>query len=333
MDNLKTLLAQISELNKNQQDELFTWLNNILHQDSRAIEGKAKVLEFRKAEQEKQKLICIHCNSDEIIGHGISKQGVKRYRCKSCQKTFCEVSGTTVFRIRSKDKWLNYIDCLMKGYSLRKSASQVGITLKTAFDWRHKILKPLKDVGCVKLEGIIESDETFFLYSEKGNKKIIERRARKRGGSESKDGIHNGHVSVLISADRSKSQLMNVAGRGRLTKKAIHEAAGKWFSKGSILVTDSHRNFHFYAKDNQLEHKRLFMRKKEFVKDKIYHVQNANNLHRRFKQWISRYNGVASKYLQHYVDLFRMIEKFKASRDLSIDMLPYTLKTNFTNNI
>ncbi len=328
MNSLETLISEISLLDISQQNQLYKWLNTSLIQESNNSKANTSILGIRKTEFEKQKLLCTSCSSEEVIGHGISKAGIKRFRCKSCNTTFSEVTGTSISRIRHKDKWLKYLDCLMKGYSLRKSAQEVGITLKTSFSWRHKILKPLKEAGCLKLNGIIESDETFFLYSEKGNKKITERKARKRGGAESRDGIHSGHVSVLISADRSKNTLMNVAGRGRLTKKAIHEAAGKWFSKGAVLVTVSHRNFHWYAKDNHLEHKRLFVRKKEFVKDKIYHIHNANNLHRRFKQWMSRYNGVASKYLQHYVDLFRMLEKLKTSMNSTIELLHYTLKTN-----
>ncbi len=40
----------------------------------------------------------------------------------------------------------------------------------------------------------------------------------------------------------------------------------------------------------------------------IYHIQNVNNFHSRLKRWLQRFNGVASKYLEHYLAWFRFLE-------------------------
>lgn len=60
-----------------------------------------------------------------------------------------------------------FVDCMFKGYSLRKSADIVGVTRVTLFYWRHKLLSTLKQMDIEKFEGIVEVDETYFLYSEK----------------------------------------------------------------------------------------------------------------------------------------------------------------------
>ena len=60
------------------------------------------------------------------------------------------------------------------------------INLKTAFYWRHKILKVLSNINDDnnnKLDGIIEVDETFFEESQKGARQVKGRDARKRGFS------------------------------------------------------------------------------------------------------------------------------------------------------
>jgi hypothetical protein len=46
---------------------------------------------------------------------------------------------------------------------------------------------------------------------------------------------------------------------------------------------------------------------KQRVKD-VYHIQNVNNYHSRLKRWIDRFNGVATKYLQHYLAWFRYLD-------------------------
>jgi hypothetical protein len=43
----------------------------------------------------------------------------------------------------------------------------------------------------------------------------------------------------------------------------------------------------------------------------IYHIQHANSFHRRLKQWIDRFQGVATKYMNNYLYWFYMLEKLK----------------------
>ena len=61
---------------------------------------------------------------------------------------------------------------MMNGFTVRKSAEICGINKDTAFIWRHKILDALQNMASdVKLDGIVEADETFFAISFKGNHK------------------------------------------------------------------------------------------------------------------------------------------------------------------
>ncbi|MNP56544.1 hypothetical protein D3C76_1512790 [compost metagenome] len=73
---------------------------------------------------------------------------------------------------------------MIEGLSLRKCAEQLNgeVTHVTLFYWRHKILSALKQVPTEAFQDIVEMDETYFLYSEKGKRNITERKPRKRGG-------------------------------------------------------------------------------------------------------------------------------------------------------
>jgi hypothetical protein len=69
---------------------------------------------------------------------------------------------------------------MLEGYSLRKSADLIGdIHYVTLFYWRHKVLFALKHMDFETFSGIVEMDETYFLYSEKGKRNLNGRKPRK----------------------------------------------------------------------------------------------------------------------------------------------------------
>jgi transposase-like protein len=300
---LEELIKKVNSLNMSERQQFISWLNGQL-QSGNDLSTIPSVIEIRKDSITKKGIVCPHCKSTELGGHGVYK-GRKRYRCKNCKRTFNDFSGTAIDRIHNKDKWKEYLPLMMKGLSLRAIAKQMNINLRTSFKWRHRILSSLNEVGCAYMEGIIEADETFFLYSEKGNKKL-NREPRKRGSKAIKDGMNMEHVNVIAAADRRGNRALNVGNRGVVTKEAIKKAIGKWINNpGNILCSDAHRTFQGYAKENKMIHKMLYARKKQHVIEGIYHIQHVNNLHSLLKKFFIRFNGVASKYLQNYVNYFK----------------------------
>ena len=148
----------------------------------------------------------------------------------------------------------------------------------------------------------------FFLYSEKGSRSIEGREPRKRAGKASKAGINDEHVAVIVSTDRNKKPIVEVACRGRISTAQIETCLGKWVGENaSVLCTDSHRSYERFAKDKKLKHVQINASKGQHVKDKVYHIQNINNLHHLLKDWMKQFNGVASGYLQNYMNWFRIM--------------------------
>ena len=54
------------------------------------------------------------------------------------------------------------------------------------------------------------------------------------------------------------------------------------------------------------------------VVEKVFHIQNVNAYHGRLKNWISRFHGVASKYLENYLSWFRFMETTEKANENSI---------------
>jgi len=255
---------------------------------------------------------CPHCKSFSYYRYGKDKGSI-RFKCKECKRTFTEYTGTWMAGIHKKELLNCYLEQVQQEKSLDKISKELGINKKTAFDWRHKLLSSLEKVEEPKFGGIVESDETFFLHSEKGSKNI-RRKPRKRGGKASSRGISDDLVAVIATADRKGSADMRVATLGRNSKNDIVGAIGSKLEEQAILCADGHVSYKGFAKDRNLSLVVLRADLKEHVKKGIYHIQNVNSLHNRIKKWIdSSFWGVSTKYLQNYLNWFRIQEFFKKS--------------------
>ncbi len=105
---------------------------------------------------------------------------MQRYHCKNCTKTFNAVTKMPLARLQHKEKWLDYLQCMINGMVLRASTTDCDINLKTLFRWRHRFLQLPATMKTTLLEGIVEADKTLFARSEKGNREL-ELKPRKRG--------------------------------------------------------------------------------------------------------------------------------------------------------
>lgn len=261
---------------------------------------------------------CPHCSSKKYRKHGVDK-GSQRYYCNGCRKTFTEYTGTWLAGIHKKELVADYLKLMEQELSLDKIKDNLSINKKTAFDWRHKILSGLENADQGSFKGITESDDTFFLHSSKGSKQHA-RKPRKRGGSSGKRGISNEQVSVIVTADRDAELDLSVATLGRIKKADISMAIGQRISKETILCSDSHVSYKGFAIDHELEHHAIRADLKQYVKQKVYHVQHVNSIDSRLKKWIEyQFGSVSTKYLQKYLNWFKAKERLKQSNDFLKD--------------
>lgn len=191
---------------------------------------KPDYVSLRRTQLINKQVGCPYCKSHGYIRYGKDK-GSARYKCKNCKRTFTEHTGTWLAGLHKKELVNEYIELMHQGKSLDKIKQELRINKKTAFDWRHKILASIEDSQQSKFTGIVESDETFFLQSDKGKRKGLDRTARKRGGHSSSRGISNDQVAVITTADRKGALDLTVATMGRISKLDIEKAIGDRIEK------------------------------------------------------------------------------------------------------
>lgn len=255
---------------------------------------------------------CFDCGSSALQRHG-RYRGRYRYKCLSCFKTFNELTDTPLAGVRNADKMRLFAAQMAEGgVSLRKSAADLDISLTTAFNWRHRVIQGYAVAQSRKLVGIAEADETFFRYSEKGDKTVCERRKpRSRGDKALKAGISDEQVPVIVGCDRQGEMILGAAGRGRISLKDVELVLGNRIDADATLCTDSHSSFRAFARTNHIKYQPVNASKGERVVKKIYHIQHANNAHARLKNWMTRFRGVSTKRLNNYAQWFGLMEETK----------------------
>lgn len=261
---------------------------------------------------------CPVCESCIVKRHG-KYRGRGRYKCMACFKTFNDLTNTPLAGVHDPDKMRQFAAHMADGGDpLRKSAQDFDIGLRTAFRWRHKVLRGYSVDGSRTLKGIAEADETFFLYSEKGDKTVPKRRRpRKRGGKAKRAGINDEQVPVIVGCDREGEMILGVAGRGRISLKQIEQVLGNRIDRNATLCTDSHPSFRKFAKTHHIKFKPVNISKGKRVVKKIYHIQHANSAHTRLKTWMARFNGVSTKKLDNYAQWYGLLEETKSLADRS----------------
>ena len=144
---------------------------------------------------------CPHCSNSLLVKNG-SANGLQRFKCRQCARTFNALTGTPLARLHLRDKWMGQAQALGEGLSLNQVAQRLGVAQSTAFRWRHRFLACPKSVQARQLVGIAEADESYFLASCKGHRGLL-RRPRRRGGKALAGCKGSEYTPVLMARDRA----------------------------------------------------------------------------------------------------------------------------------
>ncbi len=299
---------EINEINDiNNENELLESLTNMKPSQMQCLKDVlfAKADKLSDESQNTAELSCPDCSSSTIIKFGKNRLGKQRYRCNHCKRIF--VIPTTKSPLSCSKKpakmWFNYVECMENGMSIRKSAAIVGITPNTSFQWRHKILNAIKSELPSKLSGTVEIDEVIIPESFKGNHSKNEnfylgRAPRKRGPKLSERGSLRS-VRVLCCLSRRIDILSQVIGRIRPVAEQLVRILEDKIEAGSTICTNNNAAYRTVAKELTLTLYKLTS-PNQVIEEK-YDNQKAKAFGRQLKGFLTKFNGVATKYLNNYI--------------------------------
>lgn len=303
MDHLSysMFLKNIHQLDKEQKQKLLELLQAMNGKDRTGpISSLTEIRENRFKEGHH----CIHCGSDRIRNYGTYRDR-QRYHCKNCGRTYNDLTNTPLHGTKKLDKWGKFLEYMLEGYSLAKCSKLLKIHVSTAFAWRHKVLNALCRKNNSPLRGIVEIDATYERLSFKGQRSL-ERKAHKRGKKSTKPGINKEQACILIARDREKKTYCQLASLGRFNNKDVDQLLIPEMNSKITLCTDGETPFLTFCSKHKIAHEVILPEKR--VKAGIYHIQNVNSFHSRYKDWHRRFKGTATKYVDNYLRWFSFLE-------------------------
>ena len=247
---------------------------------------------------------CPHCSNSLLVKNG-SANGLQRFKCRQCARTFNALTGTPLARLHLRDKWMGQAQALGEGLSLNQVAQRLGVAQSTAFRWRHRFLACPKSVQARQLVGIAEADESYFLASCKGHRGLL-RRPRRRGGKALAGCKGSEYTPVLMARDRAGATANLILQTNMAV--SVQAALKPLLAPDTILCTDGSITLASAARALGVQHQAVNVSRGNRVRGP-WHVQNVNAYVSRLRGWMQRFKGVATKYLDSYLGWFRMLDR------------------------
>ena len=297
---LKQLLNQTARLTPGQREQLMARLSTglALDQATAIVQGRME-----------QHPGCPKCQAQRVVRNG-QADGLQRYKCRSCGVTFNALTGTPLARLRHRSKWVEQANVMDQGLSVRKAAARMDVHRTTAFRWRHRFLVVARETKAHRLAGVAEADETYVLRSYKGQHSKLraqqDRKPRRRGGKAAKRGLSAEQVPILVLRNRAGETADHVLERAN--KRCVAAVLQPALASDAVLCTDGSGMLARVASELGIEHHAVNTLKGEHTRG-AWHIQNVNAYHSRFKQWMRRFNGVATSYLPNYLGWFRALDR------------------------
>ena len=280
---------------------------------------KGSLREFQEESRFTEGVKCLHCGSSHYVKNGRRSDGTQRYLCRDCGKSFLvSTNSVTSGTHKPLGVWRKYFSCMMAAMTLKDTCAECGISMTTAFQWRHKILDSLQQVARqVCLDGTVEADETFFNVSYKGNHSgsrrfSLPRKAHARGGDVHEKGLSCEKVCVMCAVNDEGIPVSKAGKLGKVSSECVEKVFSGHISADATLVTDREKAYVGFSRDHGIC---LVQMDTECRVKGEYNIQRVNAYHSGLKRFTDHFHGVSTKYLDNYLSWFNLIIKGVKGRE------------------
>ena len=275
---------------------------------------------------------CPYCKAEKFIKFGKSN-GVQRFRCKNntCRKTFNE-HNYSPFRYSKKFRymWKAYYELMQQGLTIRQCATEMKINIITAFFWRHRFLNSFLDSGeSNEFKEQVEMSNVIYPESFKGCRiKMCSERDR---------------INIVSLIDSKYSVESIALSRNTIRVNDIVEKIYYKIHKDAVVIAYQDGRLMNFAKKHNANlgksYEERVKRVKNFFNKNTIKSSVAKTIRSlepiditfgtKLRKWISKFRGVATKYIDYYLKWYGIIY----SVEKSINFYKSNNKNYNNNNI
>ncbi|HRT84966.1 MAG TPA: IS1595 family transposase [Bacteroidales bacterium] len=254
---------------------------------------------------------CPRCQSNNVKpwGNYHCFPGLKRYKCKGCNRTFNDKTNTVLdgCKISSKIVILSSF-LLFLSSSSRRISKETGSHISTAYHWCWYLRNAAISYEINRqLEGIVEADEIYQTAGSKGRcltgKKQLNHQPRKRGKKQPPGRGHYEKDSPAIIAYVSRDAYTVIIVAKDFTIETVQKSTDIAVKSGSVIYTDSAKSYkalsgyiHDYVNHSQ----------KEYVRGEV-HENRSENCFSFLRPYLDVFRGIGKANLPGYTGFFQFM--------------------------
>lgn len=243
---------------------------------------------------------CPYCNADSIVKRGFTKNGVQRYKCHACEKTFTPITGTIFDSHKvSISEWIEFVLNLTRYVSINAGSWNNRNEFETSRYWLEKVFLLLENYqDNIMLSGRVWLDETY--YSVRSNDI-----ARSASGKKLR-GLSQNQLCIGVACDKQQIVCL-LEGTGRPSKKKTYNAFKDHIAKGSILIHDKDTAHSMLVSNLNLRSEAHDANAIKKLPDNKNPLNRVNQVHARIKDFLYAHRSFNRGSIQGYLNLFAFI--------------------------
>jgi transposase-like protein len=258
---------------------------------------------------------CPYCGSVEFIRYGHNKNGLQKYRCRSCNCLFTILTGPIFDGHKIPvTEWIEYWRNLFEYLSLTADSWNNKNAYNTSKYWFKKtclLVKNYQDE--ILLKDTIWYDETF--------KSNINSKIKLKSNGQKYRGHSKNQICIGVAIDSSGHCYIAFLGKGSPSSKSVYDAFKDHIEEGSTILTDSDHAHRMLVNKLNLVNQEYNAKICKNMNDVDNPLTPINNVHSKLQKFLRAHDGFSREDFEDYLNPFAFMINTPDNKLSKIDIL------------